>query len=392
MTNLMRTNKRYMTMVFAMTTAFFWFSLYAYIPELSTYAEHLGASYQFIGLIGGSYGLTQLLLRIPLGIFSDAIGKRKPFILFGLLIAFISSMITFLNPNAFSLLITRLLAGVSASTWVVFTVLFSSYYLPEEAKKSIGAINSYNAMGQLIAMTIGGFVSFWWGTRYLFLLSAIGALIALGLGVFITDQGHEKKQIVLKDFLTVVKEKRLLWVSFLAILSQLITFATIFGFVPILAKRLGAEGIQLSLLTILAIIPAVIVARLAGDLFPRTIGVKRTLIIGLLGSGLVCAILPWVTSLSVLYMVQFLSGVARSMVFPLLMGLGIEGIALDKRATAMGIFQALYGIGMVFGPILLGFIAGTFGLTAGFGFTGMIGVLGVVLIYRMDFRTGNKGT
>ncbi len=213
----MKNNKTVMT-IFAITTGFFWFSLYAYVPELSTYATDLGgASYRLVGIITGSYGLTQLLLRIPLGVLSDSIGKRKPFILMGLAIAFVSGMITFLFPTAFSLLATRLLAGISASTWVVFTVLFSSYFSDDESKKSIGIINSYNAAGQLIAMTIGGFVSWYYGTRYLFLLAAIGALIAFLVGLFISDNEHKKKKSSIGEFLKVLNNKKLLLVSLLAI-------------------------------------------------------------------------------------------------------------------------------------------------------------------------------
>lgn len=378
------TGKRNLTIyIFASATAFFWFSLYAYVPELSTYGETLGASYRLIGIIGGSYGLTQLLLRIPLGILSDAVGKRKPFILMGLAVSFISSIVTFLNPAPLSLLTTRLLAGVAASTWVLFTVLFSSYFKPEEAKKSVGIINGYNAAGQLVAMSIGGFVSQAFGTRYLFLLSAVGAVIALVFGLFIQDSVHEKKYVSIKAFLNIAKRRQLLKVSWLAILSQLITFATAFGFVPILARQLGASNLQLSILTIIGIIPAVFVSRMAGDYFPRTIGIKATLASGLIGSAVICSAMPFVGSLPLLYVLQFFSGVSRSLVFPLLMGLGIDGIEHERRAMAMGTFQALYGIGMVFGPVLLGFIAQAYGLHAGFIFTGIIGLSGLIVVRRL---------
>ncbi|GAA3322733.1 hypothetical protein GCM10020331_043790 [Ectobacillus funiculus] len=48
--------------------------------------------YFFVGLVLGSYGLTQMLLRVPLGIWSDRIGKRKVFILLGMLCATLSSL------------------------------------------------------------------------------------------------------------------------------------------------------------------------------------------------------------------------------------------------------------------------------------------------------------
>jgi MFS family permease len=39
-----------------------------------------------------------------------------------------------------------------------------------------------------------------------------------------------------------------------------------------------------------------------------------------------------------------------------MMGLSIKEIALEKRNTAMGFFQAVYGIGMSTGPIVMGYM------------------------------------
>ncbi len=364
---------------FIFTTAMLWFSLYAYIPELSTYANTLGASYRMIGVITASYGLTQLLLRIPLGIVSDLMGKRKIFIVLGLVISVISSSVTFFFPSGISLLVTRSLAGVTASTWVIFTVMFSSYFKKEEATKSVGLMHSYNAIGQLMAMVIGGAISYWFGTRYLFLLAAVGGVAGLIASFSIHEGPLTIKKSTMKEYLEVATHPQLVTVSIMGILSQLITFATAFGFVPILAKNLGANSLQLSLLTILAIVPAIIISRLAGDFFPRHFGRKNTIRLGFIISGLLCVVMPWLQSLSLLYIAQFISGIGRSLVFPLLMGLGIEDFEQEKRATAMGVYQAAYGIGMVLGPISLGFIAQSYGLFVAFGVTGVFGLVGLIM-------------
>lgn len=375
---MIATNKKTIAQ-FNYMTALFWLSLYAYIAELATYADTLNASLGMIGVITGSYGLLQLILRIPLGIFSDHIGRRKVFITLGLAVSMVSSLVTFMAPSAWSLLITRSLAGVTASTWVIVTVMFSNYFPKKEATKAIGLMNSYNAIGQLVGMGLGGFISLIFGTRYLFLLAAVGAFIGLIISLFIHEDKVTSVPKHFSDYLSVAKDRQLQVVSLLGILSQFLTFATAFGFVPLLAKNLGASNLQLSLLTVLAIIPAIFISRLAGDYFPNKIGKRRTINIGFVISALLCMTMPWIQSLILLYVVQFISGIGRSMVFPLLMGLGIEHIAPDRRASAMGMFQASYGIGMVFGPILLGFIAQSYGMVVGFGLTGLIGLLGIVI-------------
>ena len=61
-----------------------WFSIYVYVPTLSTYAEGLGASYTLIGTILSAYGFVQMLFRLPIGIAADLTGRRKAFMLGGL--------------------------------------------------------------------------------------------------------------------------------------------------------------------------------------------------------------------------------------------------------------------------------------------------------------------
>ena len=78
--------------LFCIVTSLYWFSMYTYVPNLSTYAESLGATHKMVGLILGSYGFTQMLLRIPLGIFSDRINKRKIFINLGILTSLLSAL------------------------------------------------------------------------------------------------------------------------------------------------------------------------------------------------------------------------------------------------------------------------------------------------------------
>lgn len=366
--------------LFMVATSFYWFSLYAYIPELSTYAKELGASYKTIGVITGAYGFTQMLLRIPLGIWSDRLNNRKGFVILGIFITIISSLFTFINPSVFSLFVTRLLAGVAAATWVAFTVLFASYFEKEEATKSIGIINSVNAIGQLSAMIVGGVISYNFGTRYLYLLAAFGGTLSLVFAFTIKENKSINKDVMkLEDILVVASNKKLLIVSLLAILSQIITFATFFGFVPIIGRNLGANNFQLSMLTAIGILPAVIVPTIASTYLITIWGRKKTIVTGYLISSFLCIIIPFSPNLIILFIVQFISGVGRAMVFPLLMGIGIQDFDQHQRATAMGFFQAIYGVGMVLGPIILGFVSEQYNLVTGFFVTGIFGLIAIFI-------------
>ncbi|MBI4219298.1 MAG: MFS transporter, partial [Chloroflexi bacterium] len=60
-------------------TFLFWFSLYLYVPILPLHARTLGASLTMVGAVVASYAIAQVLLRIPIGVGADLIGRRKPF-------------------------------------------------------------------------------------------------------------------------------------------------------------------------------------------------------------------------------------------------------------------------------------------------------------------------
>ena len=147
-------DKNYRIPLFGIVTSIYWFTLYTYIPTFSPYLESKGISHGMIGIILGSYGLVQMLLRIPLGIYSDRINKRKIFVILGVLVGTISALGLWLFENTYLILISRSLAGVAASCWVSYTVLFSSYYTRKETSKSVGIINSFNKTSQVSAMLL----------------------------------------------------------------------------------------------------------------------------------------------------------------------------------------------------------------------------------------------
>ena len=99
----------------AATTFLFWASLYVYVPILPVYAASLGASMGMVGLVVGAYGISQLLLRIPLGIQSDRHGRRVPYIALSLIAAGAGALWLALAPGPWSLFFARGLTGVGAA-------------------------------------------------------------------------------------------------------------------------------------------------------------------------------------------------------------------------------------------------------------------------------------
>ncbi|MBM7583251.1 MFS family permease [Caldicoprobacter guelmensis] len=366
--------------LFCIVTSLYWFSMYSYVPILSPYAESLGASYRMIGVIVGSYGFTQMLLRIPLGILSDRRGNRKLFIIMGVAISLISAAGLWFSTSPLGLLAFRGLSGIAASAWVAYTVLFPTYFAQQESSKAVGIINSFTTIGQVSATLIGGYMAQRFGPRSTFLVAIIGGLIGLLLSLFVVENKNiDRQPFTIPQLLSVSKNRELLLVSGLAILVQFITFATTYGFTPVVAKNIGASDAQLGILVTVSALPAVFSSAASGSFFTKHYGEKRTIIGGFIIISLACASIPFIKNIHLLYISQAFGGIGRGLVYPLLMALSIKSVDDSKRATAMGFFQAIYGIGMFLGPAFTGFVSNVWGLSIGFALTAVLGFLGALI-------------
>ena len=174
-------------LMFTIVTIMYWTAMYIYVPILSPYLSAQHYSLQYIGMVLGSYGLMQMLVRFPLGIASDRLGKRKPFIILGMLAAALSSLL-FLIPGTWIWpLAGRLTAGLCASTWVVFTVLYASYFGAGQTDKAMGHISVMTVAGQMLGMLLSGWLTESYSIHTPFIVGAIVAAAGLILALLLKD-------------------------------------------------------------------------------------------------------------------------------------------------------------------------------------------------------------
>ena len=134
----------------------YWGALYIYSPILSVYAQSLGASFTTVGMVVGAYGFVQMWLRIPLGIYSDRLGRRLPFLYAGHFFNLVGCLGLAMAPTPMYLVMFRGVLGISAATWVAFTVLFASYFPPNQSPKAMGVVTAINGISLIIVNGLGG--------------------------------------------------------------------------------------------------------------------------------------------------------------------------------------------------------------------------------------------
>lgn len=379
--------------LFCLVTLLFWFSMYTCVPILAAYVEYLGASHKMAGLIVGMYGLTQMLLRIPLGIISDRLHKRKLFILFGFGFSILAGVGILITHELTWFLVLRSFAGAAAASWVDFTILFASYYRKEETTKAIGTITFYNALGQMGGILSGGWFADAFGWDSSFLFGAFVGIVGLIGAFFVVEKFDENKQkITMKGVIEVASDKVLITVSFLAILFQMLTYATVFGFTPVFALTLEATKLDMGILTFCSIFPTAVAAWVGGRHLSQKIGERQVIILGFLLSGIFTILIPFSGTTWILIATQALAGLGRGFVTPILMALSIKHMESGKRATAMGFYQAIYGLGMFGGPLFMGIIGDLLSLKQGFIIVGILGCLTAVLSQWMIKVNGSNGS
>jgi MFS family permease len=384
--------RNYRIPLFCCITLLFWFSMYTCVPILTAYVEYLGGSHQMAGLIVGMYGLSQMLLRLPVGILSDRFHKRKLFIIFGLMFSALAGAGILITHNLTWILILRAVAGAAAATWVDFTILFVSYYKREETTKAIGTITVYNTVGQMLGILSGGWFADHFGWDSSFLIGAgIGLIGMIGAFFLIEKFDESAHKLTFHGVIEVAQNRMLMVVSLLAILFQLLTFATVFGFTPVYAQTLGATKLDMGLLTFFSTFPTAVAAWIGARHLAHRIGESNVIILGFVLSGVFTAIIPAASNLGFLMFTQLIAGFGRGLATPILMSLSIKYIKSGQRATAMGFYQAIYGFGMFLGPLLMGAAGDFLSLKEGFIIVGCLGCFAAGLTYLLfQMRSINK--
>ncbi len=361
---------------FLMGIVLYWVGLYIYVPILPVYAQSMGASLSLVGLIVASYGVVQLLLRIPLGVASDWLGRRKPFVLAGFLVLVLSCTGLGLATTPELLLLSRALAGLAACSWVASTVLFASYFPPRQVVQATSLLNFFSSGGRVLATTVGGMLAqrFGWASTFW----AGAGLALLGL-IAMAGAGEERSTIPTKrpqawrDVGRIGRVPLLLISSLLATLVQYSSFTTTYGFIPVYAADLGASGAQLGWMTAATQIPFTLSA-LAASRVNERFGERATVVATALLMAVTTFLTPFVSSLGLLALTRIGYGMGHGIIYPTLMGLSLRAVRQSERASAMGIFQAVYALGMFGGPALSGLIADYYGLSTMFLVAGAVAV------------------
>ncbi|ADK30683.1 MFS transporter [Brachyspira pilosicoli] len=331
----------------------YWFSLYTYIPFQVPYLYALNVTPSIVGIILGLYGASQMILRFPFGIISDYFGKYKIFIVLGSLLSAVSCIIKIVYPSANGFLVGNILTGVAASTWLMYMVLYYSYF--DRSKEHMAASKC------LVANVIGMFLGFLFATIFyqkfgmnlMLIAAAFAAFAATILALFLKEEKREKKNNI-KDLILVIKNKRLLFFSVLSIIEQGIHMAASVSFTLNRIKELGGASYLVGIASLLNMFFAIVSAYIASTSFASKRGSKFYVPFSFVLLGLYCVAVILTKNIFVIVASQILSGLSIGMLASYLTSEALIEIDRDKKSSAMGFYQTAYSIGIFIYPIITG--------------------------------------
>lgn len=382
---LIPSSNKYSILFFIAANFLWWISLYLYIPVFPVYIQTTGANLNVVGAVLSAYAIPQVLLRIPIGIWSDRLGRRKPLVVAGIIFTSLGALGLGLAKTPWLLFLARMTAGVGAATWVVFPVYFAEYYPPDESGRAIGLINFVRNIALIAATAGGGLMAEKLGLRSPFFYAALLGILALPALLGTRESMIPKVRVSFwANFRSVATRPLLIAVSCMAILHTFTVFSGIFGFVPVYAAELGASSSELGLITMINLGFTALGSLSAAWVWQR-LGYRVTLFWSALFVAASFFATPFISTAAVLMAAQVSFGLGAGIISTMLMNLSIRGLPQEQQATAMGVFQAVYAVGMLAGPIISGFLGTMRNISEIFYLTGAVGLLIAALSFLPVF-------
>lgn len=370
----------------------FWMGLYTYPSLLTPYLEEIGATLTQAGVILGGYGFTQMILRLPLGIWSDYLQKKKTFVIAGLVSVVLSALGLMFTQEVRMIFIFRALGGVAAAFWVQISALYMNYNV-DDITSAVSHLSFVNSAGTIIATFVGGQVIARFGYQSGFGLGAVFSAIGLMFCFLLPEDKLEEKkegearQSVLKGLKLSLQDKGLIWASLFAAVSQFLTYSSAQGFVPQYASNHGVPASRISIMVTINTVARLVAIVLVSRVLLRYFQPKQILLAAMLFNALLLFTLPLANNYLTLLIIMFFLGLVSATQMVYFMDAATGHIPSERRATALGFYQAAYGLGMVAGPAVTGAVADVSNLPQAFIVAGSIGLVAVgLMLWKLPDR------
>ena len=359
------------TRAFLLTTIIFLDMLSATLPvaQLDRFMSRLVPP----GLIGfentaksffvTSHFLAHVLFAFLWGAISDRMGRRKPFIVVGLLGNGVTYLTLTLIQSLPLLYAVRFLDGAFS---VMGFSLVMTCALDQSAPGKVGTTMGMVTLGMLLGNALGAPLGGVLGTAsvlYPFYLGALLLFVAGGLTLLLPEVPIERRPDSVGTALAVLNEEKFLAIPYAYSLVERLTVGFFVGIFPLLmSSKFGSTPAQVGMYQGIFLLFFALLSPLGGLLSDRVGRVKP-----LLGAMACYGVVLWGLGLAnqgMLFPLMALGGLLGAIFYPATIALVGDLAPVDKRGVAMGGFNVFGSLGFAAGPFLLGLVGDSINLSA----------------------------
>ncbi len=351
-------------------------------PLVPVYAVELGAGGFQIGLIIASFNLARTFFNPLAGRLSDRWG-RKSFIVLGMLLYAVVSVLYVLAARVETLILVRLLHGMTSVLVAPIAMALVADIAPKDRMGLyLGTQNMAVMLGLGVGPVAGGIIRDYFGMHTAFYaMGGLALLTFLGIALFLPadrERERQQKKQAIPPF-TILLRNRIILGLFLLRLFLAAGQGTVYAFLPLLAMQIHLTSSQVGIILGVNIFLIASLQRLCGGLADRT-NPMVMIIGGSLISGLAVWGIPLGKGFIMVLACNILMGIGNGVSMPGgLVLTGRAGKELGMGAT-MGLTDAGWSLGMIVSPILSGMIMDHLGLTSIFAAGGILIIIGTALI------------
>jgi len=320
-------------------------------PLIPLYLITFGASSTMIGAIMAVFTITALVMRIPVGLWIDRIG-RKPFLLYGVAF-FTAGNFGYLWASSLVLIIPcRILHGLGWSGCTTAVSTIGADIVPQSRR---GDLMGYAGMASSLASALGLVLGFALFRHFDYAGVFFGAGAFLLLSFLISLPVAEPSRVrsaqrVEKTWLDILMIKEALQPA-IAVAFLSFGHGGILTFLPIQALKLGLTnpGIWFAVYAVCILLSRPIAGPLSDRINRRAV-ILPGLVLNIAG----ILLLALATSPNWLIAAAIIAGFGTGAAQPALMTLAVDQSAVERRGQSLAQFQLFYDLGIGVGSLSLG--------------------------------------
>jgi len=361
-------------------------------PLLPIYAENLGATGIWLGVIFSAFALSRSVFMPIIGRISDRRG-RKWIILTGMFAYAVLSLAYLIAGSVYSLTAVRFAHGL-ASAMVVPIAMAYIADLSEKGKEGshMGNFSISMFLGMGVGPLLGGFLNDTFGMPSVFYaMAGLSAFATLLVAISLPEAKPggfalpDAPSTPMPALITLPVMQGVMVFAFISALGRggMMVFVPVFG--PLIAISPFEVGIVLSANTFLMALLQVPIGRLTDT------GNKVALIVaGSTIAAIALAVIPLTHSFLPLLLITSLIGVGGAIQQPAIMALTVDAGRTIGMGTSMGAYNTVFSIGMIIAPLMGGAFMDFVGIEAVFYVGGAISLIGTVIFAAMMQRSARR--